>query len=161
MPFDEEDQDQPQTHKIGLKQVSSQPSIFDSIPKKPTQADLDQRVKAMQERDATYKAQVAEFTVQFSKMIKDKTLRQNKNIIQKDMEKELMDEMIKFAFQVNKDPVEQEGAGSVSLILLLLRAILFQRDRINELEYSQVQIQKVIDLLGKEIKGLDIKKSSE
>jgi hypothetical protein len=156
MPFDEEDQEE--THspsRDGLKKVSSQPSLFDKMPKKPTQADLDLKVQQIQERTTGYKLKVSEFAIGFNKAIKDKTLRQNKNIIQRDMEKELIDEMIKFAFQVNEDPAEQEGAGSVSLIMLLLQAIMFQRDRINELEYNQVQAQKKMDAMAKETQGLD------
>lgn len=160
MPFDEEEQEE--THsptKDGLKKVSSQPSLFDKMPKKPTQADLDRKVQQIQERASGYKLKVSEFAIAFNGAVKDKTLRQNKNIIQRDMERELIDEMIKFAFQVNEDPNEQEGAGSVSLILLLLQANLFHRDRINELEHNQAQMQKKIDVLSKEIQDLDKDKS--
>lgn len=160
MPFDEEEQEE--THsptKDGLKKVSSQPSLFDKMPKKPTQADLDYKVQQVQERATGYKLKVSEFAIAFNNAVKDKTLRKNKNIIQRDMERELVDEMIKFAFQVNEDPNEQEGAGSVSLILLLLQANLFHRDRINELEYNQAQMQKKIDALLKETQDLDKDKS--
>jgi hypothetical protein len=161
-PFDEEDEEETQSPtREGLKKVSSQKSIFDGQPKKPSQADLDKRVKNMQERDEGYKRQAAQLAIDFNKIIKDKTLRNNKNVIQRDMEQELIDKMITFAFQVNHDEAEQEGAGSVSLILLLLKATLYQRDRINELEYNLMQVQKAQDALTQKLEGLDKPKPSE
>lgn len=161
MPFDEEESEETSApSREGLKRVSSQKSIFDSIPKKPTQADLERKIKQMQDRDAGHKLEAAQLAVDFNKVVKDRTLRINKNVIQKDMERELIDRMIAFAFEVNSDVAEQDGAGSVSLILLLLKTLLYQRDRINDLEYSQEQSLKLLDELKKKVEGLDnIKKS--
>lgn len=161
-PFDEEEQEETKSpSRDNLKKVSSQSSIFDKIPKKPSQADLDKRVKDMQERNTGYKARAAELAIAFNNIIKDKTLRSNKNVIQRDMERELIDDMITFAFQVNEDVGEQEGAGSVSVILLLLKSILFQRDRMNELEFAQSQDKKMLDALTKKLEALDKPKGSE
>jgi hypothetical protein len=161
-PFDEEDQEEVRyPSKDGLKNVGSQKSIFDHIPLKPKQADLDQKVKEIQERETGYKMRAAELAVDFNKIIKDKTLRINKNVIQRDIEKDLIDRMINFAFEVNQDRLELDGSGSVSLILLLLKTTLFQRDQINELEYNQVRLQKALDVLSAKTEGLDKPKSNE
>lgn len=161
-PFDEEDQGETKSpSRDNLKKVSSQSSIFDKLPKKPSQADLDKRVKDMQERNTGYKSRAAELAFAFNSIIKDKTLRSNKNVIQRDMERELIDEMITFAFQVNEDMGEQEGAGSISVILLLLKAMLFQRDRMNDLEYAQTQDKKALDALTQKLEALDKSKGSE
>jgi len=161
-PFDEEEQEETKSpSRDNLKRVSSQSSIFDKMPKKPNQADLDKRVKDMQERNTSHKSRAAELAIAFNGIIKDKTLRSNKNVIQRDMERELIDEMITFAFQVNEDVGEQEGAGSVSIILLLLKAMLFQRDRMNDLEYAQAQDKKMLDGLTKRLEALDKPKGNE
>lgn len=155
MPFDEEDNDQPsvQSQKLGLKNVSSQKSIFDSVPKKPTQGDLDTTVKKIQERASNYKAKAAELALQFNKSMADKTLVQNRNMFQQEVEKELLKSMVELAVDINNDPNEKEGMGSLSWITLLLRTCFSQRDKINRLEYAVSQLEKKFDSLDKAPKG--------
>jgi hypothetical protein len=167
MPFDEEDDNnQPsiQSQKVGLKNVSPQKSIFDSMPKKPTQEDLEKNVKKIQEKASHYKIKAAELATQFNKTMADKTLPQNKNLFQKDAERDLLGQMIQLAIDINNDGREQEGMGSLSWITLLLRTCFVQRDKINNLEYAVSQLEKKMepavlnDLISK---LLDIRKKSE
>ncbi len=155
MPFDEEDNDQPsvQSQKLGLKNVSTQKSIFDSVPKKPSQDDLDRNVKKIQERASSYKAKAAELALQFNKAMADKTLPQNRNMFQQEIEKELLKQMVELAVDINNDPNEREGMGSLSWITLLLRTAFSQRDKINRLEYAVSQLEKKFDSLDKAPKG--------
>lgn len=148
MPFDEEDDnDTPsiKSKKVGLKQVSSQKSIFESMPKKPSQEDLEKKVKQIQEKDSSYKTRAAELALQFKKTMDDKTLVQNKNIFAQELEKELLGKMIQLAVEINSDPFEQEGMGSLSWITLLLKTCFNQRDKINKLEYNISEINKALD----------------
>jgi len=146
MPFDEEDNEQPSIHsqRIGLKTVSTQQSIFDSMPKKPTQDDLNKGVRKIQERASASKRRAADLAVKFHNMMSDKTLPQNKNSFQKEIEIELLKDMINFATDINNDPNEVEGVGSISLIALMLKNCIQQRDRINNLEYLCSQLEKKI-----------------
>ncbi len=170
MPFDEEDTDQQLTQsKKGLKNVSSQKSIFDSMPKKPNQEDLEAGVKQAQKKASQHKAKAADLAVQFNKAMADKTLVQNKNLFQQEVEKELLQQMIQLAIEINGDPNEQyDGMGSLSWITLLLKTCYAQRDKINLLEYKVTQLEKktdptiIVDLVSKEIaKALDANKKSE
>jgi len=168
MPFDEEDEQEPNLNKKGLKKVSSQKSVFDGIPKKPTQADLDSKVKNAQDRASSYKQKAAEYSSQFKKMMSDKTLTQNRSVFTSELESEILGNMIKLAVEVNNDPHEQEGMGSLMWIVLLLKTFLMQRDRINQLEYTISQLEKNLDpttLDAKIIKeinqALDKRKNSE
>ena len=164
MPFDEEDDDLPVAPKVGLKNVSTQKSIFDSMPKKPTQEDLEKKVNHIQERSSSHKTRAAELSVQFSQAMKDKTLKQNKNVFAREMERELLTKMAQLAIEVNNDQTEQEGMGSLSWIILLLGTCFSQRDRINQLEFVVSQLEKKLDAgaISKEIQAaLDKKKTSE
>lgn len=170
MPFDDEDNEQPslQSQKVGLKNVSSQKSMFDVLPKKPTQEDLDTRVKQIQERNSQYKAKAADLASQFNKTMADKTLVQNKNMFQKEIEKEILSQMVQLAIDINNDPNEKEGMGSLSWIVLLLKTCFAQRDKINQLEYQLNVVSGKIDtshisaLITKEIaKALDTSKKGE
>jgi hypothetical protein len=58
--------------------------------------------------------------------------------------------------EINVDPIEKEGMGSLTWITLLFTTCLSQRDRLNKLEYSLSLLDKKIDSVG-----LDKKKTSE
>ena len=170
MPFDEEDNEQPsiKSQRVKIKNVSSQPSIFDAMPKKPTQEEFSRQVKNVQDRQNSYKTKTAELAISFGKAVTDKTLPGNKNIIQKEMEIDILKGMIKLAQEINADPNEREGEGSLSWITVLLKTCFAQRDRINELEFALTQLQRKVDpavlgdLVSKEItKALDKQKKSE
>lgn len=164
MPFDEEGEEQLIAPKVGLKNVSTQKSIFDSLPKKQTQEDLNKKVNQIQERNSSHKIRAAELSSQFNQLMNDKTLKQNKSVFAREVEREILTKMTQLAIDVNNDQHEQEGMGSLSWIVLLLKTCLNQRDRINQLEFSNTQLEKKLnsgDLL-KEIEiALDKKKNSE
>lgn len=170
MPFDEEDNDQPsvQSQKLGLKKVSTQSSIFDSMPKKQTPEEFERKVQKVQERESSFKGKTADLAIKYYRTMADKTLPVNKNMFQKEVELELMKDMIKMAQEINAHPLEREGEGSLSLITLLLKTVFNQRDKINTLEYHVVQLEKktdpayVSEFVSKEIaKTLDKQKKSE
>ena len=167
MPFDEDDPKE-YVPKVGVKQVQGQKSMFDGKPKKPTQQEFQQQVQQTQEKMSGYKKRAADLFVQFSRAMSDKTLSQNRNVFNNESEKELLQNMIQLAIDVNNDPNEQEGMGSLTWITLLFKTCLSQRDRMNELEYALGSLQKkldssvITDYINKEIsKALDKKKDSE
>lgn len=170
MPFDEEDNEKPsvQSQKVGLKKVSSQKSIFENMPKKPTQEEFNQAVKKVEERKSGYKLRAAELATQFNKCLADKTLPENKNIFQRELENETLTKMVQLAIDINNDGAELEGMGSLGWITLLMKTVFKQRDKINSLEYALLQLEKKMnpavlsENISKEIaKVLDDKKKSE
>lgn len=145
MPFDEDEEIiEP---KVGLKKVSAQKSIFDSMQKKPSQEDLDRKVKQISEKSNSYKIRAAELVKEFNKCMADKTLSSNRNIFSRELETELLSKMIKLADEINSDIIEKDGMGSLSLITILLKTCFSQRDRINSLEYAIFQIEKKLNSL--------------
>lgn len=155
MPFDEKEDQTTYSQNIGLKKVSTQKSIFDGLPKKPTQEEFDKNINKIQERMFGYKAEAAELALQFSKAMNDKTLKQNKNIFSLEIEQEILSKMVQLAIKINNDPIEQEGMGSLSWITLLLKACFSQRDRINYLEYTLSQFEKKFELIVSELKEIN------
>ncbi len=155
-PFGEDDDEEDVQRKSGLKNVSSGPSMFDNLPRKPNQEDFDQKVKEVVNRKSGHKEKAAELAAQFKKMMLDKTLDQNKSIFAKEVEREVLSNMIKLAVEINNDPEEQEGMGSLIWITLLFSSCLAQRDKINNCEYLISKLEKKIDSVG-----LDKTKNSE
>ena len=166
MPFDEED-DLDSNRKIGLKKVSSQKSMFDEIPKKPTAEDFQKKVTATQEKSLNYKQRASELAIQFKKICEDKTLVQNKSVFASEIEKEVLSKMVELAIEINNDPNEQEGMGSLSWITLLMKVVLSQRERINVLEYNLSLLEKKLEpsylsnQIIKELRNLDKEKKNE
>lgn len=154
------------TPRVGIKQQGQ--SMFDGKRKKPTQQEFHQQVQQTQETLSGYKKRAAELFVAFGRAMADKTLPQNRNIFNQESEKELLQNMIVLAAEINSDPNERESEGSLTWIVLLLKTCFTQRDKLNELEYQLAQLQKKVDptamaeFINKEItKALDKKKGSE
>lgn len=167
MPFEEDDSPIQAPNNQGLKQVSSKKSIFESLPKKPSPEDFEKKVKQTQETNSGYKKRAAELAISFKKILEDKTLSQNKNIFANEFERELLVKMIQLATEINNDPNEQEGMGSLGWIALLFKTVLAQRDRINNLEYNFSILEKKIEpaalskAISKELQALDKTKNNE
>lgn len=168
-PFSEDEDELPnKPTKSGLKNVSSQKSIFDNVDKKPTQEDLNKKVKDDQNRISSHKVKASELNSQFYKIVADKTLPKNKNLFQQEMERDLMSKMIQLASDINNDADEGEGMGTLVILVPLMKTCLNQRDRLNNLEYAFSQLEKKLEpatlscLLTKENQQiLDKKKTSE
>lgn len=171
MPLDEDEQKE-FVPKIGIKQVSGQKSMFDNKVNKQSQQEFEQKVQNSQEKSAVYKKRASELFIRFNKIISDKTLVQNRNLFSNESEKEMLQNMIQLAIEINDDPNEQHnGMGSLTWITLLFKTCLSQRDRLNDMEFAIAQLQKKIleadlsnikDFINKEIVAvLDKKKQSE
>lgn len=164
MPFEEEYDELPEKQlKAGLKTISSQKSMFESTPKKPSQEETDKRAQTLHERSGSYKMRAAELALQFNRAMSDKTLKSNKTIFAAEIEQELLTKMIGLAIEINADPIEQEDMGSLSWITLLLRTCFAQRDRANYLEYAISQIDKKIEstVTSEVARALDKSKNRE
>jgi hypothetical protein len=141
----DEDPKEPREQKVKLNQVSSQKSMFDNAPKKTTPQEFQQQVHAQQEKSNSYKVRASKVAVEFGKIMNDKTLSQNKSIFAQEAELEVLSSMIQLAIEINNDPNESEGMGSLGWIALLFRTCLVQRDRANQTEYRVEQLEKKID----------------
>ena len=132
-------------HKSGLKPIVGQKSMFEGKVKPPTQQEHQQNVEKSQQTQSANKQRAAKLFIQFNNAIMDKTLPQNRNIFNIETEKEMLQNMIQLGMDLDADPDEQEGIGALSLIVVLLKTCMAQRDRINEIEYSLYQFQQKIN----------------
>jgi hypothetical protein len=81
----------------------------------------------------------------FLRLAEDKTLSKNKGSIAIDVEKEIRQDVIQIALDLNNDETEEDnGKGSVVVITALIKIILSQRDRLNDLEYENQLIKQEI-----------------
>jgi uncharacterized protein YaaR (DUF327 family) len=164
MPFDDREPPDP---KVGLKKVNGPKSMFEGKPRPPTQQEFQEKVQEVQEKQSGYKKRAAELFTQFNKAISGKELARNRNLFAIEMEKEMLQNMIQLAIEINNDPNEKEGMGSLTWITCLFKTCLAQRDKINDLEYEVAELKKkmdsgvLADYINKEIiKALDKQKGN-
>jgi hypothetical protein len=122
--------------------------------KKPSQDDFNKQVNQLQDHTNSLKGRVTQLAIEYNRAMSDKTLPKNKNVFQVNMELDLLRGMVKVAQEINDEPNEGEGEGSLNWITLLLKTCLNQRDSINNLEYELVQIKN-------ELAKLDSSKNNE
>jgi hypothetical protein len=79
----------------------------------------------------------------FMKMFENKILHRNKTSIALDVEREIRQELVQLVIELDNDETKDEyGTGSVIAITILSKIVLNLRDRINDLEYENVQLKK-------------------
>ena len=72
----------------------------------------------------------------FWNLVRNKELKETKGPNRLKTETVIFENLIKFAMEANQDEEEYEGQGSIYMITLLFKAMLEQKDRINELEFE-------------------------
>lgn len=79
----------------------------------------------------------------YMKMADDKTLSRNKGGIAGDVEREIRQDLIQLALDLNNDEFEEDnGKGSVIVLSAVTKILMQYRDRINELEFEIQQLKR-------------------
>lgn len=150
MAFEDKDAPAPRT---GIKQQTGTKSMFDNVKTRQNTAEqFQQKVQDVQERQSGYKKRAAELFLQFNKTMADKTLARNRNLFNQETEKELLQNMVQLAVEINNDTNEKEGMGSLTWITCLFKTCLAQRDRLNELDYEHSLLKKRMETIPDFIK---------
>lgn len=139
MPFGQDYEAKPAKKglKISNKEQSTQP--------KPV--DFEEKVEQfMSDKQARNKAMI-DLAQQFVGLVKDRTLSNNKGLVAKDVEQQVVSELTSAALVINQDDSEAEGYGSIALINLLFKTALLQRDKLNSLEFELQNLKKKLSSL--------------
>ncbi len=115
----------------GLKINNNNSQIPSPGPNKA--AALDAAANDTMSRLEEYKKRSWDLGTKFKSLIEDKFLPENKSPIAKDLEKEILDGLSSLATDINNDPSQLEGMGSVAMCQLIMKMMLIQRDTINSL----------------------------
>lgn len=147
MAFEEDEEELDMVRK--RKPVnSSVPSMFDKNKvAKPTKEQFTQEVENQVAKEISNKEKAMEFSKSFRFTINDKTLKQNKTMLNNEFEESLVRDMVSLAVDINNDPDEQEGMGSLAWITLLLKGMIWYRDRLNSSEYELEQLKAQVKSL--------------
>lgn len=154
--------DPPGKKRPGLK-INNKNSILNTLPKKPNPQEFQQKVQETQDKIMAYEEEASQLAAMFQKLLEDRTLPDNKNLISQEADRDLIGKIVEVAVKLNNDENEMEGMGSVGTAILLFRAVLLHKDRINKLEYALLQAEKKIKSLSDKIDlpTIDKQKSNE
>ena len=117
----------------GLKINNTNSSV--KAPEKPS-VKLEEKAQEVLDREQDYKKRMLDISSQFKSIMEDQTLQENKGPIVQNVEREVLDKLYSLAADMNADDMQPEGIGSNTLCMLLFRAILMQRNKINDLSYK-------------------------
>jgi hypothetical protein len=138
--------------KKGLKINNQRSSV--PQPKVNNTAVFNEQAKEVFLQYEDYKQRTWELSTRFKSMIEDKTLSENRTIISKDLEKEVLDKLVALSSEMNSDDNQPEGIGSIALSMLILKMLLLQRDTINSLAYKVDRLEKNNSKLENTVKTL-------
>jgi len=141
--------------EINISQKKSKLDSSKSQFNKPSRPSFESAAEEAVNKAEDKKQKALELTKQFWNVIRDKTLPENKGPLKKDLEKEISNKLISYAIEINgyvdvtdddgnilgKEP---DGMGSVGLIALLMKTVLYQRDVNNLLEKRLVDLESII-----------------
>ena len=144
MPFEDDNDDSSLDDYKNRKQNSKKVNS-NTTSQKTNKEEFEKRVRQIQENKDNYKSRASDLAIKFKKMMSDKTLADNRNIFVNDMENEVVSDMVNLAMQLNEDPDEIEGTGSIMWIVLMLKIFLYQRDKINQLEYNLSKLTSKVE----------------
>jgi hypothetical protein len=91
--------------------------------------------------------QIKKASDDYVKLISLKTTSENRTSVNKQMESDIISNLLELAVEVNKDPTQPIAAGAIGLNALILKICLMQRDIINDLSYNCYQMSKVLDTI--------------
>src|SRR6266705_5360640 len=109
---------------------------------KQIEANFNEQVSDYQTQQAALVKKSGELTGKFMNFIKDSTLKENKGPIQLEMEQQICRDLTDLSLELNQDEHQPEGIGSAGMTLLLLKIVMFQRDKINEMSYKLSKLEK-------------------
>lgn len=128
------------TVKKKLKLTNERSSITQRVNE---EEQFKQRATELMESRQDQKERGMALVSQFLTSMKEKTLPVNRGVLAQDFEKKMRGELVQLAIEINNDDSEpKDGMGSATLFAALLRVVMLQRDRLNELEYRLLQQEK-------------------
>ena len=104
--------------------------------------NADKTIKYHQDKGS----KAIEVISRYLKMAEDKTLVRNRGSIANDVEREIRQQIIQLALDMNNDENEEDnGKGSVVVLSAVTKIILLYRDRLNDLEYEIQQLKRELN----------------
>ena len=117
----------------GVKLQNSQSSV---VGPKHNIEQFEQRANDVAKKRQEHLTEAFKLGAEFKGLLNDSTVSSNKTFIIESKEKEIIGKLIKYGVKINTDQDEDEGMGSIALLTLILKCMLFMRDKNNDLNFK-------------------------
>lgn len=125
------------TRGVKLKNKAAEKVAEDKLAREEYMRKFDERADKTIKHYNDQGSRAIEIISRFLKMIEDKTLAQNRGGIANDVEREIRQDLIQLALDMNNDEAEEDnGKGSVVALSAITKVVMLYRDRLNQLEYE-------------------------
>ena len=124
----------------GIKLTNEKSTVQQVVPLNTE--DFEQSATEAVSRMTEYKKRAWDLGVRFKGLMENSVLSENKSLLVKDLEAEILAQLSTLAIEINNDDAQPEGMGSVALSQLLMKMILLQKDAISMLRFRIEQLEK-------------------
>lgn len=129
-----------QQEKKSIK-INAEKSQF--IKKAKNQEEFEQKADATFNNTLEKNQKAIELAKSFWNLIKNKELQCNKGPTSKSIDKEIVDNLILYGRELNSDlTIKEDSYGSMAIITLLMKAMIYQKDLCNEFEFRLAEVEK-------------------
>lgn len=125
----------------GLKQSRFQADLQAKQNQVRIQEEFEKKADNFINNHLSYQENGANIAKKFIGAIRDKTLNNNKGVLSKELEREIREDLLNLIRSMNMDPDQEDDQGTVSGMALMIKAIFELRDRVNELEFENLQLK--------------------
>ena len=133
------------TRGVKLKNKNTEKFEKEQLEKETYKQKFSQTADRAVEHSADKGKRAVSVISRFLNLANDKTLARNRGGIAADVEKEIRQELLQLALDLNNDETEPDnGSGAVVAISVLAKIVLLYRDRINELEFKLGNLERDI-----------------
>lgn len=137
------------TVKKGLKITNEKSTI--PVPPTPNGDALKQAATEVVNRIEDYKKRSWDLGIKFKGLMESSVLPENKSALIKDLESEVLGQLVQLATDINNDEAQPEGTGSVALNQLIMKMLLLQRDICNQQKFRIEQLEKQVSSLQQKL----------
>lgn len=138
------------TRGVKLKNKTAEQAEHDKKAREAYKASFDNNAENTIKYHQNQDNNAIKIIQRYMKMADDKTLAQNRGSIANDVEREIRQDVIQLALDLNNDEFEEDnGKGSVIVLSAITKILLQYRDRINQLEFEIQQIKKINQITNK------------
>lgn len=129
----------------GLKINNKKSNI--SVPAPSKEEALEKAAAETVSKMNEYKKRSWDLGAKFKSIMENDVLLENKTILLKNLESDILTQLSQLATEINNDvSIPEDSVGSVALIQLIMKMLIFQKDKINQLKF---QIEKLENNLKK------------
>lgn len=143
-----------QQRRRGLKVNANKSQFAKTV---ENREDFEKRAEGAVSKIENRKERAMQLSKKFYAIARDSKVESQRGPMELSIEKETIRNMLEFASEMNNDPTEPESAGSVALIYLLIKIVLFFRDKNNEMSFKMSQLERKLAQMSSAVGTSNVK----